>query len=324
MKRADDILNNLILVGGPPRSGTTFAARSLNLHPVIMTAIDDQVYESWGLYYYRTRTGLVQKLRNGGCGAVEIHQALKEHLFRNGCLVGIAPSEKTAGCPRSPLPLRPDTGATTRADLKLIRHSLPLSAFRDDWQLCLKSPEISYILPQLAAALPGARFVIVYRPLIEIAESMLRKGHTVKGFPVFHRRWRDETDDDGRPIPPPGVPQEWAGLWPAASDFQRCVINAASYMRALAAGLAALEDKRCFVYNHACMREKAAVLFQRLAEFLQVDAAGFQGALKALRHEPPGIAPELAAEYEAMEQKLELSGWFRFWSAGSSSCDCLF
>jgi hypothetical protein len=244
-------------------------------------------------------------LRNGARGAVEIQQLLKEHLVRDGCLVGIAPSKKTADCPRSLLPLRPDAGAT-HADMKLMRHSVPLSAFRDDWQLCLKSPEISYVLPQLAAALPGARFVIVYRPLIEIAESMLRKGHTVKGFSVFHRRWRDETDADGRPMPPPGVPQEWAGLWLAASDFQRCIINAASYIRALAEGLAVLEEKRYFVYNHAHMREKGGVLFQRLAEFLQVDAAGFQGALGELRHESPAIAPELAAEYEAMEQKLEL------------------
>ncbi len=88
MKSADDILKRLILIGGPPRSGTTFAARSLNFHPQIMTAIDDLVYESWCLYYYRTRTGLVQMLRNGACGAVEIQQVLKEHLVRDGSVAG--------------------------------------------------------------------------------------------------------------------------------------------------------------------------------------------------------------------------------------------
>ena len=288
MKSADDILKRLILIGGPPRSGTTFAARSLNFHPQIMTAIDDLVYESWCLYYYRTRTGLVQMLRNGACGAVEIQQVLKEHLVRDGSVAGVAPSEKTSGYPRSPLPLRPDAAAT-RADLKLIRHDVPLSAFRDDWQLCLKSPEISYILPQLAAALPGSHFVIVYRPLVEIAESMYRKGHTVKSFPVFHRRWAGEMGADGRLVPPPGVPQEWAGMWHAVSDFQRCIINAASYFRGLVNGLSAIERERFLVYNHARMRSNPVAVFQQLAVFLRVEPTGFQGAMAALRDDTPAI-----------------------------------
>jgi hypothetical protein len=248
-------------------------------------------------------------LRNGARGAVEIQQLLKEHLVRDGCLVGIAPSEKTADCPRSPLPVRPDSGAT-QADMKLIRHSVPLSAFRDDWQLCLKSPEISYVLPQLVAALTGVRIIIVYRPLIEIAESMYRKGGSVKNFPVFHRRWAGETAPDGRLVPPPGVPQKWAGLWPAASDFQRCIINAASYFHGLVKGLAAIARERFLVYSHARMRSNPAAVFHQLAEFLRVETAGFMGAMAVLRDDTPAIPPGLVPEYAEMEQVLDLKQLF--------------
>ena len=64
MTGSNDILNRLIFIGGSPRSGTTFAAQSLNHHPNIMTAIDDHVFECWRLFYYRTRVGLIQQIRD--------------------------------------------------------------------------------------------------------------------------------------------------------------------------------------------------------------------------------------------------------------------
>jgi hypothetical protein len=39
------ILDHIIFVDGPPRSGTTFAVKSLNLHPACVAAIDDHVFE---------------------------------------------------------------------------------------------------------------------------------------------------------------------------------------------------------------------------------------------------------------------------------------
>ena len=48
--KAEIILGKMILISGPPRSGTTFAIQSLNYHPDFIAAIDDHVYECWGLY----------------------------------------------------------------------------------------------------------------------------------------------------------------------------------------------------------------------------------------------------------------------------------
>ncbi len=308
MAHFDNILNRLILIGGPPRSGTTFAAGSLNSHPRIVTAIDDHVYECWALYYYRTRVGLVQDIRaqSPGINRESVKRRLREHLVSGDGFTGIAPSVKTGGCPSAPLPVRPGVEAG-RADYNLNRCSFPLGRFGEEWRLCLKSPEISYVLPQLAALLPGAKFVLVYRPIVEIAESMYRKGLTVKKVSVFHKRWEGERDETGELVPPPGVPGEWSHLWPGVSDFQRCVINAAAYLRALVEGVKQLPAGRVFVYNHAHMRECPAEVFGGLASFLGVEESGFRSAVETLKVKAPEISLELIDSLKEMEDVLSLN-----------------
>jgi len=91
------ILEQIIFVGGPPRSGTTFVAKSINLHPGFVCAIDDHVYECWGLYYNRDRTGLVQDLRSRQINAEEAREILIKHLFADGQLIGAASSATALG-----------------------------------------------------------------------------------------------------------------------------------------------------------------------------------------------------------------------------------
>jgi hypothetical protein len=308
MFNADHIFNRLIFVGGAPRSGTTFAARSLNHHPGIVTAIDDHVYECWALYYYRTRLGLVQQMRTQSrqMSQKEVKEVLQKHLFVDERFRNIAPSAKTDDyrvC--SPLD-RPDS-VVTPGDFKWIPHSLPINRFKKDWYLCLKSPEISHVLPQLAMYFSRAKFVLVYRPVIEIAESMFRKGLTEKRFPVFHRRWEQETDEKGKWIPPPGVPEEWHELWQTGSDFQRCIIYAASYLKAEAEGIAKIPPARFFLYNHSQLRDQPVQLFAKLADFLEVDASGFNPALMELYPAEPLIEGNLKREYKKIESLLNLT-----------------
>ncbi len=302
-----DILNRTIFVGGPPRSGTTFAAKSLNLHPTIVTAIDDHVYECWGLYYYRDRVGLVQELRTRQLTPEQVKESLKNHLIEENRLIGAAPSSKTAECPQvakidSPYP----GSARSVLDKDLGRHAIPLEQFSSDWRLCLKSPEISFVLPQLARHFPGSRFVLVYRPVSEIAESMFRIGNMVKRFPVFHKRWLEEKDEFGELIPPPGVPAQWDGLWQKGSDFKRCVIYAASYIRGMLEGVSQLSPDRYLIYNHALLRNSPNEVFQRWATFLNIDATGFQPAVTQLKTGLPSIHPKLTEEYSEIEAELAL------------------
>lgn len=307
MRTVEDILNGLVLVGGPPRSGTTFAARSLNAHPHLVTAIDDHVYECWALYYYRTRVGLVQDIRTRSreITGEEVNRRLREHLVSGGGLAGIAPSVKTDGCPSASLPVRPDTHPI-QADSALNRYFFPLDRFGEGWRLCLKSPEISYVLPQLAAFLPGAKFVLVYRPVVEIAESMYRKGLTVKKVSIFHKRWDSERDDAGVLVPPPGVPVEWFDLWRRVSDFQRCVIYAAAYLRAVVEGVKQLPVGRVFVYDHTHMRECPGEVFGELASFLGVEESGFRPAVEELKVKAPEISIELIDSLKEIEEALGL------------------
>ena len=302
-----EILNRIVFVGGPPRSGTTFAAKSLNLHPGFVTAIDDHVYECWGLYYYRERSGLVQELRLRQLSPEEAHKILKNHLFAADQLVGAAPSGKTKNFPRVAKSISLFPGSVRSVlDNDLVRHLIPLSQFSSDWRLCLKSPEISFVLPQLARNFPGAKFVLVYRPIVEIAESMYRIGNSVKRFRVYHKRWIEEKTEAGEFILPPGVPPEWNKLWQTASDFQRCVIYAASYLRGLLEGVSELACDRYFIFNHADLRNTPRQIFQSLAQFLLVEVSGFQTAEAHLKADKPMIEAQLEEEYSAIEAELDL------------------
>ncbi|MBN1224490.1 MAG: sulfotransferase [Candidatus Aminicenantes bacterium] len=309
MAALSGLFDRMILIGGPPRSGTKLAAWILNCHPQIAAAIDDHVYECWALYYYPTRIGMVDRLRKRPLSRRTAARILENHLVCGQHLIGVAPSEKTSGYPESRPPVRPDFEVTSQ-DVKLIRHTLPLDPFFLDRHLCLKSPEISFVLPQLAAIFPGARFVLVYRPVSEIAESMYRKGNNVKNIPVYHARWKKEHGEDGGLAAPPGVPLEWTGLWKSVSDFQRCVIYGASYIRALEQGLRRVKPERYFVYNHTDLRRDPQSVLTQMARFLNADAEGFQAALKRIRPQTPPLPKQLQGELDSIGVDLELEGLF--------------
>jgi hypothetical protein len=181
-----------------------------------------------------------------------------------------------------------------------------LEHFKKNWYLCLKSPEISHVLPQLADCFPETKFVLVYRPIIETAESMYRIGNLVKIFPVFHSRWKQEIKETGELIPPPGIPEEWFELWNSVSDFQRCILNTASYIRSLIEGLKKLSWKRFFLYNHNDLSPNPEKIFSDLAAFLGVAAEGFSPALKNIRVNNTDTPETLKKEFRQLEKKLNI------------------
>jgi hypothetical protein len=303
-----NILSRLILAGGPPRGGTTILTNLLNWHPKIVAAIDNMVYENWGLYYYRTRVGLVQKLRSQKMTAGEAQHDLLDHIHRDGYIWGAAPSEKVIAYPLAPPPVRPDfTGMPN--DHRLVRHLVPLKAFQDQLCLCLKSPEISFVLPKLSAVFRQAKFVLVYRPVIEIAESMYRKGF--EWGDSYHRRWINELDENGELEAPPGIPEEWHALWKTVSDFQRCVIYATSYLRAIVSGIQEISSYRFFLYNHAKLRKRPTEILVSLADFLGLDFAGFKMKINKIHNTAPCVAPELKAEYSTISLKIGTQKWMK-------------
>jgi hypothetical protein len=135
---------------------------------------------------------------------------------------------------------------------------------------------------------------------------MYRIGNIVKRFPVYHKRWIEEKTGKGELVPPPGIPIEWHRLWGRTSDFQRCVIYAAGYLRGLLEGIQRLSPASYLVYDHAHLRISPHQTFQRLARFLEVGVSGFQTAVREVRADCPSIPPLLADEYEAIEGELGL------------------
>ena len=227
MTTPDRLLARVILITGPPRSGTTVTARALGWHPRVLLAADDAVLEPHALYDYRERAGVVADLRASRITPAAARAALRGRLFDADHLAA-AP----AAPPAPPAP------------------PVALGPLADDTLLALKSPEASFVLPALAAALPGARFVVIHRGAAAPAASMLRMGANVRRLKIFAARWRSELDGAGRAIPPPGVPDAWHALWRNGGDAARCVLSAAAYLTALADGIPRLPADRTFVLDH--------------------------------------------------------------------------
>ena len=95
-----ELFSRLVFIGGPPRSGTTLAMRMLEMHPRVLGVSNDHVHESWTLYYYGDRRGLVADLR-AGVPAQRVRDTLWAGLVRNGRLENIADVPHTANWPVS-------------------------------------------------------------------------------------------------------------------------------------------------------------------------------------------------------------------------------
>jgi muconolactone delta-isomerase len=138
---------------------------------------------------------------------------------------------------------------------------------------------------------------------------MFRLGNTVMRFPVYHRRWREEKAEDGTPLTPPGIPQEWTGLWRKATDFQRCAIYAGVYMKALVEGVRDLPPRRYFIYSHDELKEHPAEVFGKMADFLGIEEEGFGAVLRDFMVFSRPVAPGLGKELKKIEREMELHRW---------------
>lgn len=282
---------SLVLITGPPRSGTTFLTRSLGEQPTLRALIDDAVYERWSLYYYPTRTGLAAELRRGTVVAADARDCLMDDILSGYTLRGVAASPYTTGYPRSAPPRRPD-GTTEPRDARLDRRDIPLAEIPWGTRFILKSPELSFVMPALTDALPGVRWVAVTRPLTEIAESMFRKGNSVQR-PVFHRRWAEERDAEGRPAPFPGIPDAWADRWRSGTPADWCALAAAAYARALADTLPTLPAGTWHLHDHARLRREPSATLGALAAFLGIEEPPLAWVALSIKAGVPQPPPEI-------------------------------
>ena len=308
------LFSRLVFASGPPRSGTTLAMRILENHPGCLGVSDDHVHESWALYYYGNRTGILADLRTARTEK-SLPAALWSELVRNGRLESIADVPHTMDWPLSQPRQRPD-GRTLPADSRRRRRACALDQLPAGVRICLKSPEISHFLPELAAAFPQACFVLVFRSLEEIAESMFRMGNRVSRVAVFHRRWTAEKDTAGRLVPPPGVPSTWHGLWREVSDFGRCAIYAAAYLKAMAESVSTLPANRVFVYDHDQLRRSPEEILYRLAHWLGLDPDGFRPSVSLIHPAQPDLTSIPREELNALSRQLEVNCWLEQLQSG--------
>jgi hypothetical protein len=286
MTTPDLLLARVVLATGPPRSGTTVTARALGWHPRVLLAADDNVLEPHALYNYRARSGVVADLRDSRITPSGAKAALRDRLFDAGHLAAATP--------------------------------VALGALPADTLLALKSPEASFVLPALAAALPGTRFVVIHRGAAAPAASMLRKGAKVRRVKVFAARWRTELDEAGRAIPPPGIPDAWHVLWRDGGDAVRCVLSAAAYLTALADGIPKLPTERTFVLDHRRLIADPHGVFAALARFLGIDAAGFARGVAEIAPRVEPVPEQVLATRDELAPLIGLAAAEEFLAAAAA------
>ncbi len=306
MGNKNSVLRRLLFLGGPPRSGTTILARILNQHPQIMTIIDDHVFEFWGLYDYSTHSGLVSQIQNRPVSRTYARNFLWRNIKAGRWLNGAAPSQKTLGLPPSPPPERSGSPLLP-AGRKTIRYKYPISKIKNLRYISIKSPEISLVLPELSSLFPESSFILTYRPLEALAESMFRKGKTVTQIPVFWRRWETTIDKNGKLIPPSVVPGGWREHWQTATDFQRCLLCAAGYLSQITQGLKKLNPDKAFLFLHSDLRDNPIPVLNKIAGFLNIEDKPLQPLTKIIRNFYYPLDSGLKQEMADLGKKVNLT-----------------
>lgn len=303
------IFSRLLFLGGPPRSGTTLLARILNQHPQIMTIIHDHVCEFWDLYNYRQHSGLVAQLLKGPVSPAKARKYLYTKMKKGRWLEGAAPSSKTRGLSLSP-PSKQADFPLRSIDRRTARYRYPMKRIRRLQYISMKSPEISLVLPELAALFPESKFVLIYRSPDEVAESMFRSGENITQIPVFWKRWEQSRDKDGRFIPPSAVPSEWNQTWQSATSFQRCLLCAGGYLSSIFRGLQKLTPGKAFLFCYQDLLDNSSRVFNGLADFLQIESSGFQSTASLIHGSNRSLEPGLRQEKAALEKEINYS---RIW-----------
>ncbi len=303
MNKKNKILDRILFLGGPPRSGTTILSRVLNRHTQIMAIIDDHVFESWTLYNYRDHSGLVSQILDGTVSSRQAKTLIWKRIKQDRWITGAAASEKPRGCPPAP-PARRHCGPLLPVERGTIRYKYPLNQIKNIRYLSLKSPEISLVLADMASLFPHAKFILSYRSPETVAVSMFRKAMEVTQVPVFWKRWEQNLDKNGKLIPPAAVPPRWEKVWQTATPFQKCLLCAYGYMFHLKEGMKQIPSARFFLFHHAELVGNPDQVLHAWADFLGLEADGFPDINSMLHDSRHSLKKELAKEKSDLESKI--------------------
>jgi hypothetical protein len=142
--------------------------------------------------------------------------------------------------------------------------------------------------------------------------------------PSYHRRWSREVDDRGQLVPPPGVPREWDSLWQTSSDFERCIIYAASYQRAIAVQAPTIPTGQLFIYRHEDLRTDPGAVLSRLSGFLGLQSPGLQAFARVVDRTSRQISSSHEQAFLEFGPRVEASRWDKIlgdlrWAADAPS-----
>jgi sulfotransferase family protein len=157
-----------LFIGGPARSGTTGFAQLINRHPQVALGIERYKFLYPGASRYFLYPGVIRRLLY--LGAVRRHDEIGPQLFEADRFFRFDPSETNIGPER----LGP---------LEAFQQKFETSLYRGD-----KIPHIMRYRQILDKALPGCRFIIMYRDVNRICSSWNQRAQNSKD------RWAEENN----------------------------------------------------------------------------------------------------------------------------------
>lgn len=167
------------------------------------------------------------------------------------------------GIPALYLRAREGESASVQKELRAILRRSQRISMASEFRPIEQTPESTFLIPELAAAFPQAKFVHMVRDGRDVATSLLEKGWMA----------REGTDDGGNPYGSYArfwVEPERAKEFSEASEATRCGWAWRRYETAAQLALAELPPERSLTIRYEEMARNPATMADRLAKFLSL------------------------------------------------------
>ncbi|SHK12505.1 Sulfotransferase domain-containing protein [Desulfatibacillum alkenivorans DSM 16219] len=260
----EKILDNMVIVGGPYRGGTTILTDFINSHEEICVVSDFLEREHTSIFYFAGQTGLCAYVKNP-----ELSQYTARGIIANGVFDG----EHVVGLTKILGNGFKNERFTYRGDKRFVindlgRYTLPIEHFHQRHRLAMKHPEVAYCFPRLAGVLDKAKILLTYRPMQYVVRSWVRATTSKPGT------WADLfdvwLDDEGKKALPVHVPHDLKDAWQDYNVFQRIVCFNNELYKAFLKGVRTLDRDRFLLLHHQNLVEHPDLHRKAICSFIGI------------------------------------------------------
>ncbi len=260
----EKIIDNMVIVGGPYRGGTTILTDFINSHEEICVASDFLEREHTSIFYFAGQTGICAYVKNPELSRYTARGIIANAVFDGEHIVGLT---KILGNGFK------NERFTYREDKRFVindlgRYTLHMDSFYPGHRLAMKHPEVAYCFPLIGGVLTNAKFLLTYRPIQYVIRSWVRATTAKPGT------WADLfdvwEDNQGRKALPVHLPDEEKDAWQDYTTFQRIVSFNNGLFKAFLKGVQTYDKDRFLLLHHQNLVEHPDLHRKAICNFVGI------------------------------------------------------